>query len=146
MNTGFDKLRQAFLENYQTYDDCFPSAGPCGAVATALARLGFGVVARIYAITEKERPDCVPVMHGTSWCLPHYVVKGNYGVLDVALPPDFKLAGYEEGTTLVCGLLPHEDDIGVIYDERHFKFWFDIFAPIVSDFQKRGAAISAERK
>jgi hypothetical protein len=118
-----ENLRKAVLREYDFYSDR-RRVGPCGAVAVALSRLGFGKVARIYAISDEDRPDCV------NCAFPHYVVvTPEEKILDVSLPSDFRCVGYEEPPDL-CGDDVHQDD-AFLWDEEDYSFWLGIFVPII---------------
>jgi hypothetical protein len=128
-----DTLRAAVLREYDSYCER-TGHGPCGAIAVALQRLGFGKVAGVYAISAEERDDCFESVFDSvgQVCFQHTVViKSNGNILDIALPPDFKLASYE---------LQNEDEDVLLglYDEEDYRFWHEV---LKASLQKKTEAV-----
>jgi len=125
------RLRAAVLREYDSY--CQRAGyGPCGAVAVALERLGFGEEASVFAVSAEERDDCEDLeevfdaMPKGRVCLTHYVVVGSQDkILDVALPRDFKLAGYAQ--------LNVEPLADLFYGEEDYRFWYDILSEALKE-------------
>lgn len=129
MNQLTAALRAVVLREYDLYCEK-AGQGPCGAIAVALERLGFGEEASVFAVSAEERQDCED-LEGVSEdmpkgrvCLSHYVVVSPEGeILDVALPRDFKLVTYAH--------LNVEPLADYFYDEQDYRFWYDVLNPVI---------------
>ena len=121
-------LRAAVLREYDAYCES-TKCGPCGAIAVALSRMGFGKVARVYAISTEEREDCdlsedcarpIEGLAGRFY-LQHFAVLDSRGdIFDIALPPDFMLRCYE----IICSFEDNDSETETdLWEEEDFSFW-----------------------
>lgn len=124
------QLRKVVLRDYDracNRTDC----GPCGAIAVALSRLGFGTVVSVKAISEEDREDCFE--HEFL----HFAVLQPSGLLlDVALPDDFKLLGYIDHEVCKDNLPPDDEFLGQMWGEEEYTFWEHTFREVIRNMPR----------
>ena len=136
------RLRAVVLHEYDSYCQRV-GEGPCAPIAAALKFLGFGKFATLFAISETERDDCEDLksvfdrMPDGCVCFRHCVVIQHDGyILDVALPPDFKVIGYE--------LIDTDQELAGVYaEEEEVQFWRSRFNGILLESHVPGESALA---
>jgi hypothetical protein len=126
-------FRKTVVDNYDSFTNV-RKVGPCGAIAVALSRLGFGNVVRLYAISRIGEDGQLPPFPSDDWStenctrLPHYAIRTPQGeILDISLPPNFELAGYDDEEDLGSHL--HEDEESWSWwTEEDIEFWQALFS------------------
>lgn len=110
-----ETMRAAVVKAYEARTQ-ETGIGPCGAIAVVLDRMGLGVVA-----------SCTVVGHFADGMytedFAHYVAVNNDGnVLDIALPPGFRVKRYDDVYPYKFGDTPADE----LWTEEDYQFWANV--------------------